>query len=115
MEIKGKIISVMPAESGVSQRGSSWVKQTFVLETEGQYPKKVPFEVFGEERIKNFNISVGDKLTVFIDIDGNEYNNRWYPRISCYRVIHEESKQDIPERTAAPLDTKGEESEDAPF
>ena len=82
MEATGKIIAVLPANSGVSQRtGNAWRTQTFVMETIEQYPKKIPFEVFGEDRIKQFNIQNGETLTISFDIDGREYNGRWYPSI----------------------------------
>ena len=54
MEVTGKIIAVMPAQSGVSQRtGNTWMTQQYVLEVPGMYPKKMVFEVFGEDKIKN--------------------------------------------------------------
>ena len=85
MELNGKIIFILPAQSGVSQKsGNSWMTQTYVLETEGQYPKKVPFEVFGEDRIKQFNIQLGDEATIQFDIEGSEYQGKWYTRIKCY-------------------------------
>ena len=34
MEITGKIIVVLPPQSGVSQAGNNWKKQEYVLETE---------------------------------------------------------------------------------
>ena len=40
MEITGKIIVVLPPQSGVSQAGNNWKKQEYVLETEETYPKK---------------------------------------------------------------------------
>ena len=48
MEITGKIIVVLPPQSGVSQAGNNWKKQEYVLETEETYPKKVHFDFFGE-------------------------------------------------------------------
>jgi len=94
MEATGKIIVILPANSGVSQRtGNAWYTQTFVLETIEQYPKKIPFEVFGEDRIKQFNIQKGETLTISFDIDGREYNGRWYPSIKCFNVVHQGQQQ----------------------
>ena len=47
MEITGKIIAVLPEQSGVSKAGNEWKKQEYVLETHDQYPKKVCFQIFG--------------------------------------------------------------------
>ena len=54
MEIVGKIIQVLPLQSGtISRTGNSWQVQSYVLETQEQYPRKVCFEIFGEDKIKN--------------------------------------------------------------
>ena len=88
MEITGKIIAVMPERGGVSQRtGTEWKVQEYVLETiNEQYPRKLAFEVFGTDRIANFNIKAGEVMTVSFDIDASEYNGRWYNRIRAWKV-----------------------------
>ena len=59
MELQGKIIAVMTAESGTSQRtGNTWMKQQYVLEVPGMYPKRMVFEVFGEDKIKSFILNM---------------------------------------------------------
>lgn len=90
MEITGKIIAVMPAQGGVSQRsGNPWKSQDYVIETmDGQYSRKCCFRVFGEDRIAQFNIQQGETCTVSFDIDAHEYNGRWYNDIRAYQVLH---------------------------
>ena len=85
MEIQGKIIAALPERSGVSARGE-WKSQTYVIETQGQYPKKLAFDVFGEERIKQFNIKQGEELTVSFDFDAHEYNGRWFNSVRAFNV-----------------------------
>ena len=88
MEITGKIIAVMPERGGVSQRtGTEWKVQEYVLETiNEQYPRKLACEVFGADRIANFNIKAGEVMIVSFDIDASEYNGRWYNRIRAWKV-----------------------------
>lgn len=87
MEITGKIIAVLPANSGVSARtGNPWKSQEYVLETHEQYPRKVCFRVFGEEKINQFNIQSGEELIVSFDIDAHEYNGRWFNSINAWQV-----------------------------
>ena len=78
MELTGKIIVVQEAMSGTSKAGNPWMKQEYVLEVPGQYPRHCAFTVFGEDRIKQLNIQNGEDLTVQFDIDAREYNGRWY-------------------------------------
>lgn len=93
MELTGKIIAILPAKSGVSQRGNNWMTQQFVLEVPGQYPKKMVFEIFGEDRIKQANIQMGDEVNVAFDIDASEYNGKWYNQIRAYNVVHIDQQQ----------------------
>ena len=87
MEITGKIIVACEPRGGVSQRtGNNWKMQEFVLETMEQYPRKMMFNVFGADRIAQFNIQGGDELTVSFDINAREYNGRWYNDIRAWRV-----------------------------
>ena len=54
MEISGKIIQKLPLQSGESKTsGKPWQLQSYILETQEQYPRKVCFEIFGEQRIKD--------------------------------------------------------------
>ena len=87
MELTGKIIAVLPANSGVSNRtGNPWMSQEYVIEVPGQYPRKCMFRLFGEDRIKQFNIQMGEELTVSFDIDAHEYNGRWFNEIRAYNI-----------------------------
>ena len=87
MEISGKIIVATEPRTGTSARtGSKWVAQDFVIETHEQYPKRCVFGVFGEDRLREFNINVGDELTVSFDIDAHEYNGRWCNSLRAWRV-----------------------------
>ena len=87
MDISGKIIKALEVRSGVSQRtGNKWMSQQFVIETHDQYPRHCVFSVFGEERLKQFDIKVGEELLVSFDIDAREYQGRWYNDITAWRV-----------------------------
>lgn len=86
MEIQGKIIQALPVKSGTSARGE-WKVQEFVIETiDAQFPRKMVFSVFGEERLQRFNIQVGQDVTVSFDIDAHEYQGRWFNSIRAYDV-----------------------------
>lgn len=86
MELTGKIIAVLPERGGISKAGNEWKIQEYVLETMEQYPRKMMFNVFGADRIAQFNIQLGETLTVSFDIDSREYNGRWYNDIRAWKV-----------------------------
>lgn len=85
MEIQGKVIAVLPERSGVSARGE-WKFQTYVIETQEQYPKKMAFDVFGADRIANFGIHSGEVINVSFDIDAHEYQGRYFNQIRAWNV-----------------------------
>ena len=85
MEIQGKVIAVLPERSGVSARGE-WKSQTYVIETQEQYPKKMAFDVFGADRLAQFNIHSGEVIDVSFDIDVHEYQGRWFNSIRAWNV-----------------------------
>ena len=78
----------MPERSGTSARtGSEWRMGSYVLETTtDRFPRKMMFEVFGSDKIQQFNIQVGEMLRVSFDIDAREYQGRWYNSIRAWNV-----------------------------
>ncbi len=112
MDITGKVIAIMEARSGVSARtGNPWMMQDYVIEVPGNFPRKMLFNVFGEERIKQFNIQLNEEITVQFDIDAREYNGRWFNDIRAYNIIRGQVAQTVP--AAATIAGTGQPS--APF
>ena len=93
MEVVGKIIQVLPLQEGVGRNGNPWKLQAYVLETLDQYPRKVHFEVFGEERIKQNPCELDQLVTVSFDIESREFNGRWYTSIRAWRIQQGDTTQ----------------------
>ena len=87
MQFKGKIIEALPVVTGQGARGT-WVKQGFVLEYDsGQYPKSIAFDVFGDERLQKFRISVGEELICDIDFKAVKgRNGSTFNSVDCWNV-----------------------------
>ena len=87
MELAGRVIAVLEARSGLAKStGNPWMIQDYVIETHEQFPRRMTFNVFGEEKIKQFNIQLGEEINVFFDINAREYQGRWYNDIRAWRV-----------------------------
>jgi len=93
MEVVGKIIQVLPEQSGVGRNGNPWKVQPYVLETLDQYPRKVHFEVFGEDRIKANPCAIDQLVTVSFDIESREFNGRWYTSIRAWKIQQGDTTQ----------------------
>lgn len=82
MNVKGKVISCLPTETGQGKNGT-WVKNTYIIETPGQYPKKVAVSLWGETLPV---LKVDQEVDCHIDIESREYNQRWYTEVKCFKV-----------------------------
>ncbi|MBQ7996400.1 MAG: DUF3127 domain-containing protein [Paludibacteraceae bacterium] len=102
MEVVGKIIQILPEQSGVGRTGNPWKVQPYVLETLDQYPRKVHFEVFGEDRIKQNPCAIDQLVTVSFDIESREFNGRWYTSIRAWRIQQGDTTQAAAVPAAAP-------------
>ncbi len=84
MELKAKVIDILPEQTGEGKNGK-WRKKEYILETEAQYPKKVCAEVWGE-KIEQFNLKKGDIATFGLDVGSREYNGKWYTDVKIWKV-----------------------------
>jgi hypothetical protein len=84
LKISGKVVKILEMQSGESKNGP-WKKQDFILETPGKYPKKVCVTQWGDQIDQN-NISEGEEITAFIDIQSREYKGRWYTDVKAWKV-----------------------------
>lgn len=86
MQFQGIITRVMPAVKINTRRGEDFV-QTFELTyDQGQYPKKIAFDVFGQEKINELHITLNEQLVCHIDFDTSEHNGRLFNRSRCWRI-----------------------------
>ena len=94
MEITGKVVSVLEPQSFTSKKdGSVVVKHFFVIETQGQYPKKVAFSVIGDEKFRQMNIVVGGTYNVSFDVESREWQGKWFSDVSAWRALRMDGAQ----------------------
>lgn len=86
MELSGKVIAVLEPRGGTSKNGNEWRVQEYVLETHDQYPRRMCFDVFGADKIQQFNIQLGEELNVSFDIDAREWQGRWFNSIRAWKI-----------------------------
>jgi len=84
MDISGKIIQLLPVQTGQGKNGT-WKKQEFILETGDNYPKKVCIAVWGD-KIDMGSFKTGDMVDVSFDVESREYNGRWYTDVKAWKI-----------------------------
>lgn len=138
MELEGKISVVMPAASGVSQStGNQWMSQEYVMAyywfPNQTNPSYIVMRVFGEDRIKQFNLQPNDEVRVRFHVEAHEYQGRWFNEIRLDAVTFigasaAKNPQVLPPAPAAqpanqgaeqsgvqPQNQGGEKNDDLPF
>ena len=113
MEVQVKVISKLDMVEGVSKSSGKEFKYfTFIGETIEQYPRKIAFEVFGDNRISNCQVNENEVYNVSFDVDSREFNGRWYTKASAWKTelvssstIGEQQQTQQPEdaKTVAPI------------
>lgn len=126
MQLVAKLIQVLPLQSGMGKNGE-WKKQDIVVETDGQYPKKVCISIWGDKASEAM-LQVGNMLDISFDVESREYNGRWYTDVKAWKVdlampaggaaypgapMPDYSQQQAP--PAAPADFGGDSADDLPF
>lgn len=111
MEVKGKIILLLPLQTGQGKNGT-WKKQDFVLETQAQYPKKVCVSLWGD-KIDQFQLKVGDVVTASIEVESREYNSRWYTDVRAWKISQGDEVPPPPVPQDYPVGDKA--TDDLPF
>lgn len=104
LNISGIVLNILPLQTGTSKAGNQWQKQDFILETGGQYPRKVCICLFGDN-VEKFPLQVGQSVTASVDIESREFNGRWYTDVRAWNVVYNGQQQGAPATapaTAAP-------------
>lgn len=106
-----KITKVLEVQKGTSKAGKEWQKLTFVGETSEEYNNLYAFEVFGVEKVEQFNNynKVGDVVNVEFNVNCNEWKDKYFTTLSAWKINKSQGTQGI--EPALPQDS----SEDLPF
>lgn len=123
MQLTAKLIQLLPLQSGVSKNGE-WKKQDIIVETDGQYPKKVCISIWGNKAGEDI-LQIGNVLDISFDVESREYNGRWYTDIKAWKVDLAMPMSGIPNAAPAysaeqmppppPVDFSQNEADDLPF
>ena len=85
MEFQARVLQCLPEITGTSKAGNPWKKKEWIVETFGQFPKKVKVQCFGD-RSDSIILEPGKDYTLSVDLESREFNGRWYTDVSVFRV-----------------------------
>lgn len=118
LEINGKLIQVLPEQTGQGQNGP-WLKQNFILETQEQFPKKVCIICWNDKVEILKKLKPGAELKVAFNIESREYNGKWYTDVKAWKIeplSGEKSPSEFtPDREVSYNELPPEMKDDLPF
>jgi hypothetical protein len=84
MQVIAKLLQKLPLQTGQGKNGT-WQKQDIIVETDGQYPKKICLSLWGD---KFSNIALTEQQTYKFDIDleSREFSGRWFTDVKAWRI-----------------------------
>lgn len=95
VKFTGKIISVGQVQMGTSQNGTQWSSQEYVIEElNQQYPSRAVIQVYGSDKIQQFNIQLGEIITANIGLKAHQSKEgRWFNQLDCWKVERPNAQQ----------------------
>lgn len=101
---RGTITFMSDVQSGMSQNGNPWYRQTIVVDVagfNGSY-RKVALQASGNIVGDLENAQIGDKVEVSYQVTAREYQGRWYNNVDLYKVEFLEPQMQQPVAPAYP-------------
>ena len=88
VKFTGKIISVGQVQMGTSQNGTQWSSCEYVIEElNEQYPSRAVIQVYGSDKLQQFNIQLGEIITAHIGLKARQSKEgRWFNQLDCWKV-----------------------------
>jgi hypothetical protein len=113
MQVSAKLIQLLPLQTGTGRNGQ-WKKQDIIVETDGQYPKKICISVWGE-KINESLLKPGNRLKIDFDVESREFNGRWYTDVKAWKLELESASAEGGAPDFDPDELQSSNEEDLPF
>lgn len=103
MEITGTIKHILEPQSGTTQSGKPFTKQTVVITYGEQYPKELAL-VMLTKAFETYSASLteGQTLRFHFDASSREYSGRWYTECVLWKIDTPAARQPAPAVAAMP-------------
>ena len=88
VKFTGKIIAAGQVQMGTSQNGTQWSSCEYTIEElNQQYPSRAVIQVYGSDKIQQFNIQLGEIITANIGLKAHQSKEgRWFNQLDCWKV-----------------------------
>ena len=113
MQLTAKLTQLLPIQTGTGKNGE-WKKQDIIVETDGQYPKKVCISIWGD-KINESQLQISNELKIDFDIESREFNGKWYTDIKAWKIELASSGSQTNSNVPDTKKVQKNEGDDLPF
>ena len=80
-------------------------KQTIVIQevTDRDHPWSVTFDLWKDKIELVKGLSLGDEVTVWLNVKAREYNGRWFNSVSAWKLTNHNAKDTWPKESLLPF------------
>lgn len=90
---RGTITFMSDVQSGMSQNGNPWYRQTIVVDVagfNGSY-RKVALQASGNLVQDLEGAMIGDKVDISYQVTAREWNGKWYNNVDLFKINFDET------------------------
>lgn len=91
-EVEGKLHKKFDTES----KSEKFQARDFVIETEGQYPQYVKFQLVQDRCGAIDPMNEGEKIKVYFDLRGREWQGKYFTNLNAWRIEKAEAAAPTP-------------------
>lgn len=91
-EVEGKLHKKFDTES----KSEKFQARDFVIETEGQYPQYVKFQLVQDRCGAIDPMNEGEKIKVYFDLRGREWQGKYFTNLNAWRIEKMEAATQAP-------------------
>ena len=88
-EIAGRLHKIFPTE----QKTDSFKAREFVIETDGQYPQYVKFQLVQDKCEAMDSMQEGESIKVYFDLRGREWQGKYFTNLQAWKLEYGQSSE----------------------
>lgn len=104
LSFEGIVIAIGEVQKGTTKTGTEWCSLDFVVEESGnpEHPQSMVFKIWGQEKIKEFNIQKDEYVKVHFNSQYREYNGKFFSQQQAWRIERDNTSYNPNQNYAAP-------------
>lgn len=91
MELFARVQEIFSIQSGLGINGA-WSKQNIIVETSGDYPKKVCLSIWNR-RVDVSELVIGKEYTFHVNVESREHREKWYTELTLWKIGRENTAE----------------------